>query len=211
MDIFTAYLRKNASLIGPDGRPRTEPGADARAIMTVIAAREWRDSRATTTSGQSGLDLNHACLRYIWLLSANLRYAILKGTNLQDTDLTNADLRYADLECARLDNATLKGTRLEGAKNLTKEQVFAARHHGEGAVLSWADNWQHDLVPIPLLKMHRERLHLSVDDLAHKSNVQGCIIELIEEPKGGGNASRDTVRKLTRALGLPEEGLTSQP
>jgi uncharacterized protein YjbI with pentapeptide repeats len=75
------------------------------------------------------------------LQDANLENAILGGSNLQRTNLQNAnlkgarargmDLKGADLKDAELEGANIEGVDLRGAKNITIEQIKAAR------------NWKH--------------------------------------------------------------------
>lgn len=75
------------------------------------------------------------------LQDANLENAILGGSNLQRTNLQNAklkgsrargmDLKGADLKNAKLEGANIEGVDLRGAKNITIEQIKAAR------------NWKH--------------------------------------------------------------------
>ena len=45
----------------------------------------------------------------------NLRYAYLKGSDLQNENLQNANLKFANLKGVNLEGATLEGANLEGA------------------------------------------------------------------------------------------------
>ncbi|MFN6478030.1 pentapeptide repeat-containing protein [Nostoc sp. DedQUE07] len=62
------------------------------------------------------------------LSGANLIVANLSGANLSDANLRGADLRGADLRGADLSGADLSGADLSYAKNLTSEQVKAAKN-----------------------------------------------------------------------------------
>lgn len=72
------------------------------------------------------------------LQGANLQNAILGGSNLQRTNLQNAnlkgarargmDLKGADLKDANLEEANIEGVDLRGVKNITIEQIKAARN-----------------------------------------------------------------------------------
>ncbi|MBD2462301.1 pentapeptide repeat-containing protein [Oscillatoria sp. FACHB-1407] len=93
-------------------------------------------------SNLNNANLNGANLNGASLSNANFSRAFLSGTNLSNAylsnaDLSNADLTYADLSNTYLDGANLseanlngtilRGTDLSDAKNLTDEQLNAAK------------------------------------------------------------------------------------
>jgi hypothetical protein len=73
-------------------------------------------------------NLEHANLEHAYLGHANLSLANLNGTYLSLANLEHANLYGANLEHANLEHAYLKDADLESAKNLTVEQIKAAKN-----------------------------------------------------------------------------------
>jgi BTB/POZ domain-containing protein KCTD9 len=86
-----------------------------------------------TNSDLSSTRLTGANLGYAYFIDANLSNADLVGASLVGANLVGANLSQAylgdaDLSYAKLDNANIRHARLFGVKNLTPEQVKAAKH-----------------------------------------------------------------------------------
>ena len=73
------------------------------------------------------LPLKHANLQSAKLEGANFEYAYLDRTDLQYADLTNVSAKYASLECADLRDAVLMGTNLYETFRLpiTREEAIS--------------------------------------------------------------------------------------
>lgn len=68
-------------------------------------------------------NLMEASLKEVYLTEANL-----EGANLEQANLEKANLEEANLEQAKLKGANLNDANFKGAKNLTREQVKAAKN-----------------------------------------------------------------------------------
>jgi hypothetical protein len=86
-----------------------------------------------TNSDLSSTKLTGANLGYAYFIDANLFNADLVGASLVGANFVGANLSQAylgdtDFSHAKLDNANLRHARFFGVKNLTPEQVKAAKH-----------------------------------------------------------------------------------
>ncbi len=83
---------------------------------------------------------------------ANLRRANLRKARFCNADLNRSDLRFADMEGTDLSNANLRGAKLTKVKNLTVEQLLAAKNPLEAAL----DDSLRQLVEAHLLKSKKQ-------------------------------------------------------
>lgn len=88
-----------------------------------------------------GVNLENADLRYVDLRHTSLENAILKNANLYDVNLENANLQYADLRHANLYSANLENANLNGADLLFANLRYAdlKKVNLKGATLINAD------------------------------------------------------------------------
>jgi len=145
MEVLTAYVRNKSPV--PKGwkstpsekrKPLEAVATDVKSALTVIGRREakqdpegqWLDLRHSNLSGANlnhanlnHANLNHAHLIGAGLFAANLSDAILEGDNLQGVDLTLANLQGANLSAANL-----KGTDLIHVKDVSPDQIKAAKN-----------------------------------------------------------------------------------
>jgi len=108
----------NLPAIATRAIPRTRPGADVFAALTiapVLASDEYGHIVDFSRTRFPHSDLNHMNLGGVVLAQADLRGADLTNADLRGADLTNADLRGADLRGADLRRAHLGLARLNGA------------------------------------------------------------------------------------------------
>jgi hypothetical protein len=110
--------------------------SQAKLEKTNLSHAELVESNFTN-SDLNNAKLVGANLAYAHFIDANLYNADLVGANLVGANFVGADLSQAylgdsDLNYAKLDNANLRYARLFGVKNLTPEQVMAAKHWEDG-------------------------------------------------------------------------------
>jgi uncharacterized protein YjbI with pentapeptide repeats len=86
------------------------------------------DTNLKNTKPLEGVYLSGANLSGADLSGVTLKEFYLVKVNLSGTDLSGADLREANLREAKLEGADLSGANLTNAKNLTVEQIKAARN-----------------------------------------------------------------------------------
>jgi hypothetical protein len=113
MEILTAYIRKNSSILTATGqkRKKLKPVTfDVQTILTVIGRRE-----VNFDPPGSYLNLNSTNLKGASLSKANLKEAHLHGANLQAARLVAANLQGAQLPDANLEGAILVETNLQAA------------------------------------------------------------------------------------------------
>jgi uncharacterized protein YjbI with pentapeptide repeats len=105
-------------------------GANIQSAKLLLA--DLKDANLLEANLQAarlqGTNLQKANLFGANLQAANLKTVNFTGANLQASNLTDADLKDANLQGADLTGANLTGADLTGAKELTPEQVKAAKN-----------------------------------------------------------------------------------
>ncbi|MGF1479993.1 MAG: pentapeptide repeat-containing protein [Cyanophyceae cyanobacterium] len=113
-----------AKLVGADLSHANLSNADLRHAHLVRANLSNAD---LSNARLVDVNFSHAKLIDADLVSAEMIGANLSDAHLVGTNLSKAYLGDADLSNARLDDANLSQTKLFGARNLTPEQVKAAK------------------------------------------------------------------------------------
>jgi hypothetical protein len=154
MEVLCTYVRENAPRKPQESArenqasaPATRPPADIQAILTVLGRRNTKyDSK------EQIFVLSQTDLRYVRFFELNLRWAFfyyadlhgasfyetdlhranfekadLSEADFRDADLSDADLSDADLSEADLRGADLRDADLRDARDLTQEQIDAAK------------------------------------------------------------------------------------
>ncbi|UUU31997.1 pentapeptide repeat-containing protein [Streptomyces sp. CA-210063] len=134
VELLAAFVRENApvSAGGADDHldQRVRPTEPVKAALIVLGRRPKRNEPFRVDLRRT--DLRGAYLEYARLEGANLgasrlEGAFLEGCQLQGAWLGDTCMHEADLEEVNLEGADLYGADMKRAKNLTLNQVLAAR------------------------------------------------------------------------------------
>jgi hypothetical protein len=138
VDVLTAFIREHArgAEAAVPGQRKSRPGADVQAALTVVGHRPHRPWAESDRVRLADTNLRGANLRGACLQHANHRYAILDDARLEGAHLEEAKMRgskfgVAHLAGAHLDRTDLPGADLRDARNLTVQQIVAARVYSD--------------------------------------------------------------------------------
>jgi hypothetical protein len=133
VDVLAAFVREHTH-----SSSALALATDVQAVLMVLGRRPHPD-RTVPDLSRTWLryaGMSYGNYRQLWLLGADVRYALLTGSNLSKATLAGANLAGADLTGADLTGADLTGADLTGA-HLSGANLAGA--HLSGVKLTGAD------------------------------------------------------------------------